>query len=280
MRDDVLTTITPYWGRPEMLEVWFEAMKGATVQGLKHIIYFIGEPVPDWMAKELQYNPAFILISFPDLKPGDLSIGYFHNQGAKAACTEWMMKMDIDTLPNVRYFKELLVVLSLAKPAQWFNGGMVYVSQGVSNDLLAKGKMPLSEETYKLIMSDLRRYCGNHNTGPAATNFICRTKIYLEQGGCHEGFRGYGWEDYQQIFMLEKQFLGSNPLPGCVNLDNVTRRCCREISRRRARELYHTNPWLCLLHRFHHSSPDRSYKSPEVMGRNKKILLDYIKARI
>jgi hypothetical protein len=276
----MLTTITPYWQRPDMLRVWFRAVKGATQPGMKHIVFFVGEPVPDWLAKEAQFDPAFHLVPRLEDTPGDLSIGHYHNLGAQLACSPWIMKLDVDTLPNVRYFQELLPMLEKARPAEWFNGGMVYVREEFTSKHLTADKMPLLEETYLKVMGNLRSYCGGPGSGgPAATNFICRRTEYLRLGGCDERFRGYGWEDYQQIYMLEHNFLGAKPLGGVVTFDNVTRRCCHEISRPKARELWHRNKWLVLLHRFHLSSPNNKYKSHEGMRRNRAVLLEYITKR-
>lgn len=274
--DKVLTTITPVWGRPEMLEVWMKAVKGATVPGMKHIVFFVGEPPPDSIKMEYEYDTSFQFVYCPDDVPGEWSIGHYHNLGARLACTEWMMKLDVDALPNVRYFKELLRILEIAGPKDWFNGGMMYVTQNASAALLSAIMMPVSEDLYQTMMHRRHVYFGPMSTGPAATNFICRREVYLKLGGCDERFRGYGWEDYQQIYMLEKHRLGTNPLPGVVTMENVTRRCCREISRRRARELFERSFWLCLLHRWHLSSSNTNYKSHEIMLQNRKILLDYI----
>jgi len=272
----MLTTITPYWNRPEMLRVWLRALQGAHVPGVKHILVFVGEPIPSWVKKEYQHEPDFIFLVCPNAVPGLLSIGYYHNEGAKLAPTEWIMKLDVDALPSVRFFKELIPLLQAAGPNQWFNCGMLMVSQHTTRSLLTEDKMPLSEEVYREIAFNRLRYCGPACAGPVATNFICRTKTYLNLGGCNEGFRGYGWEDYQQIYMLERHELNRDPLPGKIDFDNVTRRCCREISRRKARELLHRNPWLCLLHHFHLASSNTAYKSHEIMQRNRQVLLDYI----
>ena len=272
----MLTTITPVWNRPEMLRIWLEAIKGATFQGLRHLVFFVGWKPPEWVAAEYQSNSSFQFIQCHE-KPGDLSIGHYHNIGARLTHSEWMMKLDVDALPNVRYFRELCGILRQAGSTEWFNGGMMYVSQVASINFLSAKRMPVSEETYNTIMRNPIQYCGSANVYPAATNFICRTRTYLALGGCDERFRGYGWEDYQQIYMLEKhQRGGSNPLPDRVTIENVTSRCCREISRLKARELWRRNPWLALLHHFHHSSPDPNYKSHEIMLRNRKILLEYI----
>lgn len=276
----MLTTITPYWNRPEILKVWMRALKGAHVSGMKHIVAFVGEHIPDWIKREYAYEPDFLFYQYPDDVPGQLSIGHYHNLGALFAPTEWIMKLDVDALPNVRFFKELIPLLQKAGHFEWFNCGMLMASQHTTNTFLTADRMPLSEEAYNTIRLNLLQYCGPACAGPVATNFICRTKTYLALGGCDEDFRGYGWEDYQQIYMLERHQLGNrSPLPGKIDFDNVTRRCCREVSRQKARELFKRNTWLCLLHHFHPASSDTKYKTHETMKRNRQVLLDYILKR-
>lgn len=276
-KERMLTTITPYWNRPEMLKVWLPALRGANIPGVKHIIAFVGERAPDWVKKEYVYAPAFLFYEFPDHVPGGFSIGHYHNLGARAACSEWIMKLDIDALPNVWFFKELVPLLAAAAPNQWFNCGMFMTSHHTTNSLLTSDRMPLSEEVYSNVTTSRLLYCGPACAGPVATNFICRTKTYLSLGGCDGNFRGYGWEDYQQIYMLERhQLNGLSPLPGKITFENVTQRCCREISRRKARELFQQNKWLSLLHRHHLASSDTRYKSHERMLQNRRVLLDYI----
>lgn len=264
----MLSTITSVWQRGVALRIWFEAVKAATQPGMKHFIFFVGEHVPDWMQKELQYNPAFILVSNPKMVPGEKSIGFFHNEGARMASTEWMMKLDVDAIPNVRYFKELLPILQNARPREWFNGGMLLLNRDASYSVLAGG--PLTEDVYKDVMLD--RITLASPSYPVSTNFICRRQDYLDLGGCLDGFKGWGWEDYQQIYMLESHHRQCDPLPGDVNISNVTSRCRDEISRPRAKQLWMRNSWLCLLHRWH--EPNREYRQHS--SSNRKLLLYYV----
>jgi len=182
------------------------------------------------------------------------------------------MKLDVDALPNVRYFRELLPILRGAREREWFNGGMVYATQGFSQSHLKEEQMPLTESTYTHLMNLRHLHC-TCSKGPEATNFICRREDYLALGGGDSRFRGWGWEDYQQIYMLERYWRQSDPLPGEVTLANITHRCRLEISQPKARELWQRNPWLVLLHR-HHPKVNGTYRSFE--RQNREILLDYI----
>jgi hypothetical protein len=263
----MLTTITPYWGRPEMLKGWVDALQLASVPEVRHIIFFIGEDPPEWF----NACKAPVLAVQCAEQPGK-SIGHYHNEGAELAKTEWIMKLDIDTVPNVRYFRHLLPILQNAKEREWFNGGMIYLSRSASNRLM----IPVTESTYSSIMAVPRAYTASNGHEPAGSNFICRRSEYLKLGGCLETFRGYGWEDYQQLYMLERHQLGRDPLVGHVTIDNVTSRCRDEISRPKAKELHGRDRWLVLLHRFHQPAGN---KTQDQMARNRAVLFDYVETQ-
>lgn len=267
----LLTTITPYWKRPDMLRNWVRSILGSTIPELRHLIYFVGEAPPDWWASETAGTNITALVR--EEAPG-FSIGHYHNLGAHQAQTEWIMKLDVDTMAHTSYFTNLLPVLQKAHPREWFNGGMFYMARPHSEIMLPLSNLPLPERIYDQIMSQRRTYSSSSYILPAATNFICRKEDYLKLGGCDAGFRGYGWEDYQQIYMLERYQARREPLPGIVTLQNVTARCRDEISRRKARQLWERNPRLCLIHKWHAVSVQSGYHSN--MNQNRELLLGYI----
>jgi predicted glycosyltransferase involved in capsule biosynthesis len=264
----ILTTITPVWNRLEALRVWVKALHAArtslTHWTVNHLLFFVGEKAP----AELAAYPDLWIIEAPG--PTSVSIGHWHNEGARLATSEWIMKLDVDTLPNPRYFEELLPLLGRAAPREWFNGGMLYLNRKCSQLLETKA---LSERSYKEIVENPGFY-SNSYLRPAGTNFICRRQDYLDLGGCDSRFKGYGWEDYFQIFELERYQLQRQPLPGNVTLTNVTWRCRDEISRRKAWELLQKNYWLCLLHKWHPRSP----RSLEFMTANRALLLERVRS--
>jgi predicted glycosyltransferase involved in capsule biosynthesis len=264
-----LTTITAYWRRPEMLRSWVRALRDSAHPEVLHFIYFVGEYPPEWWCKETTGTSILALIRG---EAPELSIGHYHNLGAQQAPTEWIMKLDVDTLPHPSYFEELLPILESAQPREWFNGGMFYLNRRYS-ELLLTGRS-LTHEIYRQIMDQRRTYSANSYLLPAATNFICLRDEYLALGGCDSGFSGYGWEDYQQIYMLERNQLQKDPLPGLVTIDNVTQRCRDSISRRKARELWERNSTLCLIHKWHASTIDPRYHAS--MKQNRELLLRYI----
>lgn len=266
-----LTTITSYWNRPNVLATWLKAVEGATRDWVHHIVFFVGERPPTWALN----TPHVTAVDIQKPEP-NLSIGYFHNVGAGMAETEWIMKLDIDTIPHQEFFDHLLPVLDGARRREWFNVGMLYVSRETSEGLLQPKAMPLSSMVYRAIMSDRKTHSASSYILPAGTNFVCRREQYLSLGGCDERFRGYGWEDYQQIYMLESHRIGADPLPGTLTMANVTHRCRDELSRLKARQLWERDFHLCLLHKWHPASNDPVYKNRSVIDNNRRILYEYI----
>ena len=264
----ILTTITVYWNRPDMLKRWLRAIEGAKHPEVRHTLFVVGDKTPDGV-----YSTQNLEI-WEDTNqiPGVTSIGHFHNLGAKITDTPWMMKLDLDALPNVRYFQELIPLLKSASPRQWFNGGMFYVGRVGSQRHLTAPQMPVSEDTYLTITEKETHLLGPFSE-PAGSNFICRRQDYLDLGGCLEGFSGYGWEDYQQLYMLEKYWREQCPLTGHIDEFNVTQACRDQISRLKAKQLWEINPWLGLLHCWHPRGPITSSK----INANRKLLWDYIK---
>lgn len=271
----LLTTITPYWNRPDTLRVWLLALIGSTDPCVRHIIYFVGDLIPSWWR---QIPKPDNVIAIATSEPPGASIGYYHNLGAQAAETDWIMKLDVDAIPNARYFSELCRVLAAAGDREWFNCGMMFMSRSSSAANLTIERMPLTEQTYTRIMLSPRSHAHGSYAKPEATNFCCCRRTYLDLGGSDPRFRQWGWEDYQQVYMLEKHFRQDDPLPGLIDISNVTQRCRDEIARPKANALYARNRWLCLLHRWHPPSDTPGYKTMQQSEANRKIVLEHILA--
>ncbi len=268
----MLTTLTPYWGRPEALKVLLKAIYNARHPHVNHLVLFVGEPLP-----RFDPPPRMRFVACERPRRGDIpSIGHYHNIGAHLADTEWIMKLDVDALPNQAYFRELLSVLCYAKPREWFNGGMLYVNRAASERFLNVNEDLVSSSLYQAVRRHFHLFSAASYKLPAATNFICRREDYLSLGGCDPAFRGYGWEDYQQIYMLEKYQRGEDPLPGKIETSNVALRCRNEISRKKATELFAKHSSLALLHAWHPVNQSPTYKTSAIMDRNRQTLLRYI----
>jgi hypothetical protein len=260
-----ITTITSYWERPDILPVWLEAVRGSTIPEVEHILFFVGDPAPAIP------NPPKRLRVVDISKTDPFSIGHCHNIGARMANTEWIMKIDIDSLPSLMFFRKLIPLIEGALPREWFNCGMLYF-KAIYGGMLGIHNVPVGPAFHHMVCQNMRSYSAFGYDMPASTNFICRTQDYLGLGGCDKRFDGYGWEDYQQIYMLERYQQGKDPLPGPVTFDNVTQRCRDEISRSKARELYQRDEVFCLFHRWHSICS----KNRQQMDKNRQLLLDYI----
>lgn len=252
-----------------MLRVWLKNLEGCANEEVQHIVLVVGDQIPPG---SYPANVRFVGCEAPNNKV--CSIGHYHNLGSRLANSEWIMKLDIDCLPHTEYFTALLPILRRAEEREWFNGGMFYINKEVSVTLFAHENMPLTLATYNDVIQNIRECSANSYHYPAASNFICRREDYVKLGGCDVRFQGYGWEDYQQLYMLEYYYRQQDPLPGDINLQNVPVRCRDEISRRKAKELYARDSRLCLLHHWHASSTSPGYRSH--MDANRHVLLDYI----
>lgn len=268
----ILTTITPYWSRPEMLQLWLKAIATASHPDVEHLVLFCGDDIPSNLS---QYRVRFVRCEVPKRGPRP-SIGYFHNIGAALAHTPWIMKLDVDAFPNALFFHSLLPVLQHAQPRQWFNAGMFYINKPISESFLTKNQPILKVETYLSIIRRIRMTGASPYRAPAATNFICRREEYLELGGCDLRFKGWGWEDYQQIYMLERHFQGMEPLRGIINKETCLTMCRDQISRPKALQLFECNENLALLHRWHAPNTDPNYRADKIVDENHMVLLDYI----
>ncbi|QDP54873.1 MAG: putative glycosyltransferase like family 2 [Prokaryotic dsDNA virus sp.] len=239
----------------------------------RHIVYLVGpNTLPNALIEEMSKRNFLFLSSEQEYR----SIGHYHNEGFNRAETDWVMKLDVDALPHEEYFQAMLDRIIHAEHREWFNGGMLYLHRGASAGMLQLDQLPITRDRHHYIARNIKQFSSSSYQLPAATNFACRKKDYFSFGGTDDRFRGWGWEDYMVIYMLERLWRGVDPLAGEVNFHNVTRRCRDEIGRPRSAELYRRDDRLALLHHWHPVSKDPKYKNEEQSNRNKQILLERI----
>lgn len=268
--DPVLTTITPVWGREQELKRWVAYVKAALHPLVSHQLLFMNEDVPAWIWEQglpssIKVNP---FKSFPNA-----SIGHAHNAGAMIARTEWIMKLDVDTIPHQDYWGDLLRVLRDAGPRKWFNAGMGYLSQAATRTLPAD----LQLDAVLYMCARPSAYFQNWKGAPTGTNFVCRRQVYLDHARCDNRFRGYGWEDYQQLVRLHWHELGEHPFKamGVVpTAGNVTQLCRDRIALPKSRALFEMDRGLCLMHCWHPKGGG-SYRNPRQMTLNRQVLLEH-----
>lgn len=235
----IITTICPYWNRPDQLRVYLDEMYRASIPEAYHIVIF-GDP-----EEFHNWTPPSNRFRFLTYQPKTRSIGSFHNFGAIVSSSDWIMKSDVDVSVTKDIFTRLVECVSEAEPREWLNVGFGYGSEA-----------PRPGRT-----SDRLGF-----------QFVCRVKDYINMGGCDDGFQGWGWEDYYQMFMLEMHYKGSNPLSGEINIGNVSQRCRDEIARPKALEF-----GLYARHRNHPKQTETSYRTVAQSEANKELLLKLIK---
>lgn len=255
-----------------MLETWLAAIEGARHPLVKHCIAFVGEDPPEDMTTRL--TAANIRATVHRDAPGRRSIAHYHNLMIRSAETEWVMKLDVDCMTHQGFFKALCGVLARAEEGDWFNCGMLYVNQDVSQKVLVPERMPLTESACMGLVTAGKRVSSFLSGKLGGSNFICRKDDYLRSGGGDGRFRGWGWEDYQQMYMLELGRLGRCPLPGRVDITNVSNRCRDEICLPKIAELRIIDPSAVLLHKWHAAAKGTDYRS--YSAANKEVLLSYI----
>ena len=274
MIEPLLTTITPVWGRDQMFQKWCRHMRAAQHPQVRHLVVLVNEKIPSWWW-ELGLPSNFVLREVWS-NVSNVSIGAHHNFGAEESRSEWIMKLDVDTIPHVNFWQALLPVLEKAAPRQWFNVGMGYMTQRVSESVVSGfTSSHLTGEVVVRMLQSPRDYFANWRGSPAGTNFVARREDYLLQAACDPRFRGYGWEDYQQIYDLERFEIGGDPFCGTsVTYQNVTRLCRDVIGMRKAAELLSKNGCLCLLHHWHPVGSGL-YRNRGQMDRNRAVLLEH-----
>lgn len=269
-----LTTITPYWNRPEMLRAWIRNVRLNAHLEVRHLLIAPDQKIKKDPDLQEAVNAGIEVLTpssefGPHSNTWRRSIGHWHNLGAKHCGTPWMMKLDVDCFHHRFFWTHLLDVVNEAAPRQWFNVGMFMT------DRARPFPVPLGYGDY-LAVSSMLFASGKR---PVSSQFVCRVQDYKDAGMCSEEFRGYGWEDYYQLYALQRQFLDRDPLPGSIENGCVTSRCRDEISRPMAAQLYHKSKSLALFHHWHEGTAhDSSYKSAEIINHNRRILYDIITA--
>lgn len=268
----IITTITPYRDRPDHLNAWMKCVNRASNAYMRHLLIVPGGMKKTDAAIFRNNDIGFIELHEPkDLPSGIMTIGHWHNWAAKElVTTPWIMKMDVDCLAHTEFFNALVEHVLVAGQREYFNIGFFNMSRTAST-IVGSG-LPYAK--YRSMLDDLKRITGKADAQPAGSHFVCRTADYLDCGGCLPEFVGYGWEDYQQLYMLERMRIGDDPLHGIVDIHNVTQRCRDEISRPRCRSLFKLDTRLALMHKWHGSSNDPKYKT--CIENNRRVLLKYV----
>lgn len=272
----ILTTLTPYWGRPDALARWIVNINAWRHPRVRHLLldfsdYRNQEEMPAWPQKEPGDNFDLVKIGLPP--DGVRSIGDGINAGAMISTTDWIMKLDVDMMPHEGLWEAIVNMIEDPGDQEWFNLGAVYLLNRVSIRLAEKAVDSLR---YARVIDAIDRPKMITNRPLSGTQFICRRRDYLAIGGTDPGFRGYAWEDYSIVFRLNR--LSKNPRPiSPVRLDTTTRTLKTEIVEPMAKEAFERDRRLTCLHHYHpplERKPEIPchYKHPTRMADNKERL--------
>lgn len=256
-----------------MLRVFLHHLKNAAHPLVQHLVFILETNEAEQATLERLVAGTNISLVFG--KERLPSIGRYHNLGFSLVQTEWAMKLDVDAMPHAQFFQLLVQVLENASEREWFNVGMFYLSANRSILLLGTATRPnkLTAIEVAAVAQNPSLYGNSKYQGPGGSNFVCRRKLYLSLGGCSDRFIGWGWEDYQQMAMLDYAWRGHCILPRPILLSNCANLVRDVISRPAAKRLIDLDAGLCLLHHWH---PRELGAYVAHVEENRKALFDYL----
>lgn len=285
-----LTTVTPYYERPQSLKALLSWLKRTHEHEQLPVRYFIvcpysmeqeKEHILLHFAEELQAQDKRFVFLFPRVGERYLfSIGEWHNYGIARADSKWVMKLDCDVVGSSSFFVSLCNMLKHngdEARRKWFNVGFFNLLRSVTATYDAHAGNEAAQENILNMVNGQPEGCTLAPHYPVASQFVCTKEAYMSFGGCSRKFRGYGWEDYQQLYDLARWSNGGKRVfPFEKIAYNTVAVLCRDkISRTMSRELWEQDRRLCLFHRWHdtHNNP-KDYKSH--LPDNLQVLLDHV----
>lgn len=275
-----LITITPFKERWDMLPLWIQSIKNSPFHHLlvtPHPLAMFNPVCPRLINSPQLSSRLTVVRAEVGEGPDDFSIGLYHNEGARVAKEmgfEWMMKWDVDAIPFPSFWEALQHRLKTLQT--WTNLGFVYMTKFTSEKFaLEYWDERIRAQLEKWLKSNLPSTTSDDHL-PAASQFVCRVEDYLELGGCLPAFKGYGWEDYQQIYMLARHYHRQPLFPlKTITPENVTqlmKEYTREIARK---EWEDSGKELILFHRWHRGM----VKDPIQVQQNRMTLYHYVKEK-
>ena len=258
--DELLTTITPYRGRPAELARLCAHLAALRHPQVWHLVVAPGGLPPDEAA--LLARHGIELACPPDLPHGRMTIGHWHTWAiAEAVRTPYAMKLDVDCIPVPGCWDAVLARSPELAAGQWFNCGVVMASERAT--ALLDHHIPLQAGDAQAIVTE----AGGQR---AVVNgaWVCACDAYLASGADPDGFVGYGWEDYRQHLALALHATGRLPIPAGLSEDDLLP-ACRDHAWAQARAVYALDPRLLLIHGQHPPSNDPAYKDQIAANRRR-----------
>ncbi len=208
----LITIISSYYNRFENLKRYCENLKKNNLSNIEIIICGIFNNI------EIQYLKQFNFIQIYHYSRKTFSTGFFQNQAIEKSSNKWILKQDIDCIPEKGLYQD---VINFIKNADWKD----YKIYGVK--YLEKDRRSAS-----------RFWCGNE--------VLFSKKAWQKIGKILEW--EYGWEDYAFEYKLEKLKNPSFYIQG-IDIHNITNKIRDELVRKKNNE---NKYWF--LH-FYHNKP-------------------------
>lgn len=236
-----LAVLIPYRSRFENFKVLIENLMMVDKTSIDFHLISLGDSDP--RVKKLCNVGGLIYHYLPYTDV--FSIGVAHNYGATISKSEYILKQDVDCLPFAGLYNKILShILTLrSNQKSWSNIGFFYCNKEfsithlngiISNDLYEQVK---NNDNLK---ETLKYACGN--------NFLVNREHFLKIGGCSQLFKGWGWEDYQVLYFLEKYYNPNFSLSE-YKIDSITQKCRDEIARPKNQITNQKN--IIFLHKWH-----------------------------
>lgn len=197
------------------------------------------------------------------------NIGLAHNYGATLSVGEYILKQDVDCIPYVGFYVELLNHIDTLRSNKklWSNLGVFYCNERFSKECLSD---IVTKEIYNQAKhnpdckEEIKFACGNC--------FLVNRNHFIEIGGCSKSFEGWGWEDYQVCYFLEKSLNPQLTLSSCT-LETIVSVCREEIARPKNKSTNEKD--LVFLHKWHDNKEnDPTYNN--YIEKNRNTLLKSI----
>lgn len=263
--DTKISVVIPYRNRQDNLEVLLSNLKNVSTTYVDFHLISLGD-ANTLLSKKCE--DAGVNFHYQDYQ-GLFSIGKAINTGAKLVKGEYILKQDVDCLPYPGLYEKLVehtISIDDNKFA-WANIGVYYCNSYFSQKYLHG---PVTYETYlnakynDSYKEKLKIACGNC--------FLVNREHYLEIGGISDRFHGWGWEDYQLLYYLEKAFNPAFKLSS-YNERSVVKNCREELAR--PKNAFTNELDLIFLHRWHDKAKDeKNYR--KYTQSNRELLLELV----
>jgi predicted glycosyltransferase involved in capsule biosynthesis len=253
-----LAIITPYRERLESLRAFVDSVRDVSKDEVEFLLVVLGDAN---LEVETLCRSAGVRHHFVN-HSGPFQIGQALNIGATVSTADYILKQDIDLIGYDGFYLDLLEFMNrnLKGERDFLNLGYYYMTDAYT-------KQFLSGRVSKALLQNIQPRDLDQFGIPCGSAFLVNRKHYLSFGGTHSGFKGYGWEDYYVLYMLQTLKQPEFRLKE-YSLRSITDRCRDEIARPLNRITNGAS--LIFFHRWHRRIDDNGYM--QYVEANRRLL--------